>query len=836
MSDLHQSTDPSCGCCEDLAPLVPRARDNAPGKSRIATRIGTHGAFKADMLGALARSGSLRRLSTRADDDPTIALLDGWASVLDVLTFYQEQISNEGYIRTAEDRLSVGQMAAGVGYKLRPGVGSETYLAFECEATPSTPVEVTIPSGTQAQSTPAPEETAQIFETRTEIVGRPEWNALRPRLMRTAPVHRFFRHIYLDGTGTRLEPGQALLFVAAGTEGDPGNATYDLRRVESIETFDPEGPDDPRPAYTRVRLDRTIRFLRPSDNAEVHALRQRTAVFGHNAIRWQDLPLPLRVGEISPEDGTTFLAGPYAGQQSNWANAAYSASLSTLYLDQVYQRLVKNSWIVMSNSSSTALYRVSKVCERTRTQFLVTGKASRLSISGDGAENFTPRNVSVFCESERLTVSQRPHTSAVSGTSLVLGRAVDGLESGRLVALAGLSTAGVAVSEVLTVKGVSLTSDGLTRLTFETAMEHVYDRLSLRINANVAAANMGVTRGEVLGDGNAALPFQRFDLKSAPLTYVSATTPSGAESTLELRVDGQLWDEVPTLYGQDTDARVYAVTHADDGAAYVEFGDGLSAGSRLSSGQSNVTARLRIGIGTDGNLPQNRIDQLASRPLGVRGVVNPVPASGAANAEETREARQNAARQTRLVDRIVTLTDYQDFAAGFAGIEKASAQTLWTGAQRLIHITLAGADGAEVLPQSTLYSNLKTAIDRARHSDQPVSIGSYGARQFTLAADLAISPDLVPEDVAAEATTRITKAFSFANRRFGQAVSQAEIMSVLHACPGVLGVTLRGLSFSGQTGVEDLLPAALARPTPNGVQPAELLVLDTAALDLKGVF
>ena len=40
---------------------------------------------------------------------------------------------------------------------------------------------VKVPAGTQVQSTPAPEETAQIFETKEEITARPAWNALRPR-------------------------------------------------------------------------------------------------------------------------------------------------------------------------------------------------------------------------------------------------------------------------------------------------------------------------------------------------------------------------------------------------------------------------------------------------------------------------------------------------------------------------------------------------------------------------------------------------------------------------------------------------------------------------------
>jgi len=43
----------------------------------------------------------------RDDSDPSIALLDAWAVVADVLTFYQERISNEGYLRTAQERTSL---------------------------------------------------------------------------------------------------------------------------------------------------------------------------------------------------------------------------------------------------------------------------------------------------------------------------------------------------------------------------------------------------------------------------------------------------------------------------------------------------------------------------------------------------------------------------------------------------------------------------------------------------------------------------------------------------------------------------------------------------------
>ena len=83
---------------------------NRPGLPTLAYRIGTHSDFVRRMLTALpgqtvpgdpaGSAGPLAALTTRSADDPAIALLDAWATVADVLTFYQERIANEGYLRT----------------------------------------------------------------------------------------------------------------------------------------------------------------------------------------------------------------------------------------------------------------------------------------------------------------------------------------------------------------------------------------------------------------------------------------------------------------------------------------------------------------------------------------------------------------------------------------------------------------------------------------------------------------------------------------------------------------------------------------------------------------
>src|SRR5262245_3636467 len=110
----NPSTKPDdCGCCAGLGVQTPAEVNNRAGLGAIAYRAGTHAQFKASMLADLSssRHPQLGALETREDSDFSIALLDAWATVADVLTFYQERIANESYLRTATERFSLVEMA-----------------------------------------------------------------------------------------------------------------------------------------------------------------------------------------------------------------------------------------------------------------------------------------------------------------------------------------------------------------------------------------------------------------------------------------------------------------------------------------------------------------------------------------------------------------------------------------------------------------------------------------------------------------------------------------------------------------------------------------------------
>ena len=123
----------TCGCCDGITHITPVVIANRPGLNALAYRMGTHAALLETMKARLSnfylniqkerigqdgrpeleRIYPLRGLTTRAAADPAIALLDAWAIIGDVLTFYQERIANEGYLRTAIERRSILEGAAG---------------------------------------------------------------------------------------------------------------------------------------------------------------------------------------------------------------------------------------------------------------------------------------------------------------------------------------------------------------------------------------------------------------------------------------------------------------------------------------------------------------------------------------------------------------------------------------------------------------------------------------------------------------------------------------------------------------------------------------------------
>ncbi len=836
----------------------------------------------------------LARLGTRAEDDPAIALMDAWAVVGDVLTFYQERIANESYLRTATERLSVLELARAIGYELDPGVAAETYLAFTVDDSDGAPATADIPAGTQVLSIPARKgELPQTFETAKDRTAHVVRNALRPRMSAPPELSADLDHVFLDGTATGVRAGQVVLLLIGGSptvkrvtrvdlDTDAGRTRVDFATGTTGPSAalpdHPAGTLDPNQdplALTRQNVKTHVvrktwdesdlqAFLSMNDwdagavlayvddlraasftggTQKLLAFRDTLAFFGHNAPRYTSLPSDMRgSGNAWPYDWDSPALSIWKDSVTDGYYDAPSGEDADVFLERAVPELVGGTWAVFERPGGHfKAYRVKDAGEASRAGFGLSGKVSGLelarpdgsALSNNGTDKptaFTFRRGTAHVRSEAVDLAPLPLTAQLDAgtTSLRLDTMVLGLEAGQPVILTGVEvgTDGMERSELLLLDSVSHGA-GYTTLEFENGLTRSYVRDSVRINANVVEASHGETvAGEVLGSGDGAAMHQRFTLRKPPLTYRSAV--GGSESTLVVRVDGVAWTQVDSLYGAESGARVYTVRLDNDANASVIFGDGHS-GARLPTGSENVVATYRSGIGLAGDVGAGSLTLLKTRPLGVRSVTNPLAASGGDDPEKLEDARTNAPLTVLTLDRIVSLQDYEDYARAYPGIGKARADTVNTPAGETVHVTVADAGGDAVV--EPLYGRLLQSIEDARDPLRPVVLASYQSFVFFVTAKVLIDKAYLWADVKAALESALKDAFGFEARSFGQPVTAAEVLEVMHGVDGVVAVDLDELyrtapdaapSGSLFNAVLESNPARFDE-TQNRVVPAELL-------------
>lgn len=926
MSDRPTKT-PDCGCCAGIDAATPRRLTNPPGQDAIAYRIGRHGDFLESMRARLssADAPALAALTTREASDVTLALTDALASSLDVLAFYTERVANEHYLRTATERLSVREMARLIGYQLAPGVAAGTHLAFTLKGVPGAPVEpITIPVGTRVQSVPGQDEQAQSFETVSAVPANPQWNAIpeqtgtpwRPQLGDT--------EVWLEGLGTQLQPGDAILIVGADRLQNAGSERWDVRVIDQVE---PDNANERTRVHWSHPLGSEFPPMTPASvGAQVHVFRQRTALFGHNA------PDPNLMGN---QDSTVSTLIDITGSgNSKWKN--FNINTSRIDLDTDNPKITAGTWVALVSNQRrfgsadlpgyTELYRANKIVHSTRTDFALSSKITR--VYPDTTENYTAtrfglRRTLALAHSEQLATVATPLFHPVYGDRLTLSRRVDDLLPGQPIALigrrqrigipprvTGLSLAldgGGSVSltgedelfllapavriigsstlvalgaetfataignpsvrlrlklldrdgrrgtliakaneirlresedddeAVMEIAFIATANDPITHdrdhtyLKLKEAMSHAYERASLHINANVAPATHGESVEEILGSGDGSVANPRFALNQAPLTYVSASTPSGRASTLQMRVNDVLWQEVPTLHAQAPNTHVFETLQSDSGVTTVQFGDGTQ-GARLPSGESNLRVRYRKGLGAAGNVAADKLTTLLSRPLGVSDATNPEPATGGEDAETLARARDNAPLTVLTLERAVSIDDYANFARAFAGIDKAHALWIPAGPARGVFLTIAGVDGAEVPESSDTFANLSDALATYGDPLVPLRMTNYADARFRCRLSVKVLAAFEIDPVLDEVDTALGEHFGFARRGFGQTVSVDEAAAVAQAVRGVEAVHVTRLHKSGNPPkVVPRLFAALPVPSLTALpQAAQLLTLDDA--------
>ncbi len=541
-------------------------------------------------------------------------------------------------------------------------------------------------------------------------------------------------------------------------------------------------------------------------------------------------------------------------------------------LDALYEQITPGSWVVVeySDGRPPLITWVLGACSVSKADYGITGKVTELTLKNEWLRDndrllSSLRGVTIYAQSTPRDLAEEPIDTvkeAVCGDEIELDGLYDGLQSGRWVIVTGertdiLGVSGVIDTELAMVKkvtqgvhkvkvsdeqraGKELEDSGQTIdlpgdkthtfLTLDKALAYTYKRDTVTIYGNVVKATHGETRNEVLGSGDGSKDFQQFSLHQSPLTYLAAPTAAGAVSTLQVRVNDILWHEADDLIALGPRDRNFITQTDDDGKTTVIFGDG-EHGAHLPTGVENVKAVYRAGIGKPGNVKANQITLLATRPLGVKGVTNPKPATGGADKEGRDQARRNAPLGVMALDRLVSVQDYADFARTFAGIGKASAARLPDGHHQFVHLTVAGADNIPIDTTSDLYQNLFIALQQQGDPALPLQLATCEVMLLVISAQVRLHPDYRWESVAPKIRTTLLDTFGFDRRALGQPVFQSEVISAIQSVVGVAYVNMELMDAVDQNRILKALKTVQKTQVKNGSEAEKLA--DTLGLKLE---
>ncbi len=473
-------------------------------------------------------------------------------------------------------------------------------------------------------------------------------------------------------------------------------------------------------------------------------------------------------------------------------------------------------------NKSIIICKTEDVIHKSITAYGISGKSTEIALGLDAGwiqeeheghpDKFDSiRKTTVYCEPEELELAGEPIEEAISGSGykIELDGIYEGLETNRQVIISGEKHP----AKLATLSSVEYTTDNQhTIIALEEALDPL-ERHTVTIHGNVVQANHGETHQEVLGYGDGSKASQEFTLKQAPLSHISAPTPSGIASTLKIYVNDVRWHETDILADRQPTDRNFITTIDEKDITTVRFGDGKH-GARLPTGAENITTEYRSGIGKAGNVRPGQLSSLVGGTPGVTEVINPLQASGGADKERVNQARKNAPLAVKVLDRLISVQDYQDFARTYAGIGKASAKELINGRQQIVHVTIAGADDIPIDKDSELFLNLRQALYTFGDPQQRAVLEIRTLLYLVLQAEIRILPDYQWDPVHAQLRQTLLERFSFAEQELGEDVLLSEVFKIMQAVPGVAYVDIN--LFGG-------IPEKITKekPTKKGEDPPE---------------
>jgi hypothetical protein len=771
-------SEPVCPCDGD----APAAPTNLPQLSHIAYRAGTWREFRRAVLTPLDGETMLSRdglpvWRTQGQGDLAVMMAEWFAYLADILTFYNERIANQDYLRTADLPESVNRLIRLLGYRPRPAIGAMGTLA--ALVTPGQ--SAVLPKGLQVQSKPGPGQPPQIFELSADTaIALPDQVAAAPPPLLLAEVGQTALR-YLSASHARLglldpwriepigklwpAPSHNLLLKGAITTIDPG-ALLRLR---------------PRDASLGDPMLATVASasVQPADGGG-----QQTAL---GLALTGTPPAGLAAAQASLER-----ANQTIGVWSFFSAGVISGS--TVHLASLARQIRAGDWVAMTAGQTTTLFKVKATAEAIWDANADAPKAP----TGDHAVPM-PHTV--------LTVDGTPSTSTTTVLFdwISVGPLLDQPYATWTGAPTDLVAAGRATFPATTAASVLLqdaagagfpttaTSAGDSQVKIGAAPT---PPPSLTPPFQLLYNPLPVTRGktvarEIVGSGDATQPGQDFTLAQSPVTYLQPGATWA--STISLTVDGEPWTEVAFFYGQPPDAQVFVTREDEAGQTHVMFGDGVN-GARLTTGVNNVVASYRIGAGA-ASPPAGKLTVIAQSYPGLRAILNPLAVSGGADADPPGQIRRYAPRSVLTFGRAVSVFDYEALAAQAPGVTRARAVWAWNDARQRTLVTVYVGDTPGALTSAS------QVLAAAGDPNRPVNVVQATAVSASLTLTLIITPGMDGDAITAAAIAALidpdTGVFSPDILPMGQPVFDSQIEQGVLSVAGAVAIAAQSFSLNG---------------------------------------
>lgn len=780
------SCDRGCGCgcggpCADPPPYL--TIDNAPGLARIAYRVGDFTTFRRALL--QHRSGEVDLLGWQptAGEDLGLQLLDWWAYVADVLTFYNEQIANEGYLGTATLEASARNLTALLGYRPRPGLGARGRLAVLA----SSLADLVVPAGFAVGSQATPDVQAQTFETSTAVTFAPPSSvppaaaedtgtpapaggppATAPPGTVALPPHQQLLArggVLLLGRPTGLTAGDQLLLTTQPwlTADDPAAlVTVTAIAVES----DPHGRKN-----TRVQLSGTgalpssataagYRLLRPTRSLHLAGLPSGATTITDSLLVLDGPARYLRPGD-------PLVVGSHIARLTAYTEALWYANAAATDPTKPPASPATPIPLIVATLS---------VALRSGDHLAGTSAASATVLAG-----WTP--VGTLMDTPVAAVAGVPATVTL-GTGVPGGRTTTptGAQMAQIEDRTGIG------ADVLVTPG----SGGTAQIVPVAGLPARPLQAPLRLLWDLVDVSRGETvRDEQLGIGDATRAGQDFTLSRGPVTYLTdypGRSGDGWSSTVTLTVGERIWTEVRSLYGRGPAEAVFETYEDTEQKTHIRTGDGRY-GRRLPTGAA-VAVTYRVGSGA-AVPPPGTLTQVLTAVPNLRAIRNPVGPAGGADPEPGSSVRQLAPRSVLTLGRAISGDDYAAVAAAAPGVNRAIAVWEWDPDEQRPAVRVYVGDDAAALTAA------RAAIARQADPARPVVTVAAVPRPIRLDATVQIDPSFVVADVLVAVTTAITGLFAPGVLALGDPVFRSRVEQVVLAAPGAVAVAALSIGFSG---------------------------------------